>query len=108
MWNPLRRKERQTKSLQQPVSRSGWTPVMSYVHEPYAGAWQQNMEIRPKTVLSYYAVFSCISLIASDIAKMPLRLMRQDSSGVRKEVKTGKIAALYSRPNAFQNRIQFF
>ncbi|MGS9083246.1 phage portal protein, partial [Salmonella enterica subsp. enterica serovar Infantis] len=58
--------------------------------------------------LSYYAVFSCISLIASDIAKMPPRLMKQDSNGVRRDIKTGKIAALYSRPNAFQNRIQCF
>ncbi|MGU0055558.1 phage portal protein [Enterobacter hormaechei] len=39
---------------------------------------------------------------------MPPRLMKQDSNGVRREIKTGKIAALYSRPNAFQNRIQFF
>lgn len=55
MWNPFRRKEGQVKNLQQPVSRGGWTPMFSYVHEPYAGAWQQNMEIKPKTVLSYYA-----------------------------------------------------
>lgn len=109
MWNPFRRKEGQVKNLQQPVvNRGGWTPMFSYVHEPYAGAWQQNMEIKPKTVLSYYAVFSCISLISSDIAKMPPRLMKQDSNGVRREIKTGKIASLYSRPNAFQNRIQFF
>ncbi len=90
MWNPFRRKEGQIKNLQQPVSRGGWTPMFSYVHEPFAGAWQQNMEIRPKTVLSYYAVFSCISLIASDIAKMPPRLMKQDSNGVRRKLKPGR------------------
>ena len=46
MWNPFRRKEGQVKSLQQPVvNRGGWAPMFSYVHEPYAGAWQQNMEI---------------------------------------------------------------
>uniref|UniRef100_UPI003965CF61 phage portal protein n=1 Tax=Klebsiella pneumoniae TaxID=573 RepID=UPI003965CF61 len=64
--------------------------------------------MRQDTVLSYYAVFACISLIASDIAKMPPRLMRRDSKGVMQEVKSGDIPALYKRPNAFQNRIQFF
>lgn len=105
MWNPFRKKE---KALQQPVSRGGWSTLFNYVHEPYGGAWQQNMEIKPKTVLAYHAVFACISLIASDIAKMPPRLMRRDANGVLKAVTTGKIAALYNRPNAFQNRIQFF
>ena len=76
--------------------------MFSYVHEPYAGARQQNMEIKPKTVLSYYAVFSCISLIASDIAKMPPRLMKQDTNGVRREIKTGKIASLYSGQMPFR------
>nr|WP_223811644.1 MULTISPECIES: phage portal protein [unclassified Pantoea] len=93
--------------MQQPVSR-GWTPLFGFVHEPFAGAWQRNLEINQDTVLSFYAVFSCISLIASDISKMPLRLMQSDSQGVKKELTTGKTAALCKRPNAFQNRIQFF
>ncbi|EGT4286521.1 phage portal protein, partial [Cronobacter sakazakii] len=78
MWNPFRRKE---KALQQPTSRGGW---MSLIHEPFAGAWQRNLEINQTTVLSFHAVFACISLIASDIAKMPVRLMRRDSNGIWK------------------------
>lgn len=105
MWNPFRRKE---KALQQPAGQGGWTPLFGHVHEPFAGAWQRNMEVNPKTALSYYAVFSCISLIASDIGKMPPRLMRRDSNGIWKEDGFGKIAALLKKPNAFQNRIQFF
>lgn len=108
MWNPFRRKQGNEKALQQPASRGGWNPLFSFIHEPFAGAWQRNLEIRQDTVLSYYAVFACISLIASDIAKMPPRLMRRDSKGVMQEVKSGDIPALYKRPNAFQNRIQFF
>lgn len=102
MFNWFRRKE---KSLSQPSSRGGW---LSLVREPFAGAWQRNMEVNQSTVLSYYAVFSCISLIASDIAKMPARLMRRDSQGVWKEQGSGDIVALLKKPNAFQNRIQFF
>lgn len=102
MWNPFQRKE---KALQQPTSRGGW---MSLIVEPFAGAWQRNLEINQNTVLSFHAVFSCISLIASDISKMPLRMMRRDSNGIWKENENGKAAAIYRRPNAFQNRIQFF
>ena len=108
MWNPFRRKQGNEKALQQPASRGVWNSLFSFIHEPFAGAWQRNLEIRQDTVLSYYAVFACISLIASDIAKMPPRLMRRDSKGVMQEVKSGAVPALYKRPNAFQNRIQFF
>jgi HK97 family phage portal protein len=102
MWNPFRRRE---KALQQPASRGGW---MSLISEPFSGAWQRNLEINPTTVLSFHAVFSCISLIASDISKMPLRLMRRDSNGIWKENNNGTPARIYRRPNAFQNRMQFF
>lgn len=102
MWNPFRRRE---KALQQPSDRGGW---MSLINEPFAGAWQRNLEINPTTVLSFHAVFSCISLIASDISKMPLRLMRRDSNGIWKENNNGTPARIYRRPNAFQNRMQFF
>ncbi|MDV5356200.1 phage portal protein [Enterobacter asburiae] len=102
MWNPFRRRE---KALQQPSDRGGW---MSLISEPFAGAWQRNLEIKPTTVLSFHAVFSCISLIASDISKMPLRLMRRDSNGIWKENNNGTPARIYRRPNAFQNRMQFF
>lgn len=102
MWNPFRRRE---KALQQPASRGGW---MSLISEPFSGAWQRNLEIKPTTVLSFHAVFTCISLIASDISKMPLRLMRRDSNGIWKENINGTPARIYRRPNAFQNRMQFF
>ncbi|WP_312731695.1 phage portal protein [Atlantibacter hermannii] len=105
MWNPFRRKE---KALQQPAGQGLWTSLVSFVREPFAGAWQRNLEINQNTVLSFHAVFSCISLIASDIGKMPLRLMCRDSNGIWKETENGKAAAIYRRPNAFQNRIQFF
>lgn len=104
MWNPFSRKE---KALQQPSSR-GWTPIFSFVREPFAGAWQRNMEIRNETVLSYYAVFSCITLIASDISKMYPAVQAKDSNGIWKEVSDANFDSLISKPNQFQNTIQFF
>ncbi len=105
MWNPFRKKE---QTLQQPAGRSGWASLFSYVSEPFAGAWQRNIEINQTTVLAYHAVFSCISLIAGDISKMPLKYLNRDSQGIWKEKNNGAIAPLLSKPNAFQNRIQFF
>ncbi|EEY9078852.1 phage portal protein, partial [Escherichia coli] len=62
----------------------------------------------PEAVLSFHAVFACISLISQDIAKMRLRLMQTDAHGIRRETRRGDIACLCRRPNAQQNRIQFF
>ena len=57
----------------QPLSgRGGWWPLS--IREPYTGAWQQNQEISQDTALSYFAVFACTTLIASDVAKLKLRV----------------------------------
>lgn len=104
MWNPFKRKE---KSLQQPSSR-GWTPIFSFIREPFAGAWQKNMEVRNETVLSYYAVFSCITLIASDISKMSPSIQAKDSNGIWKDVSDKNFDKLIVKPNQFQNTLQFF
>lgn len=103
MWGFLKRKE---KALQQPSNRV-WTSIFSWIREPFAGAWQRNMEISNPTVLAYYAVFSCVSLIASDISKMPPGLKVKGSDGVWKNTQDEKIDRLFNKPNAFQNRIQF-
>ncbi|WP_240765967.1 phage portal protein [Escherichia coli] len=106
MWKTLFRKKAKTRP--QAVSNRGWRNLMSFIREPYPGAWQQGMEIRTETALAYHAIFACVSLIAGDIAKMRPRIMHRDSSGVLSERCQGKAAALCRRPNAFQNRMQFF
>jgi HK97 family phage portal protein len=103
MWKMFKRKE---KSLQQPASYS-WTPIYSSVKEPFSGAWQRNIEVRNPTVLAYHAVFSCVSLIASDISKMPPGLKAKGSDGVWKDTQDARLDKLFIKPNAFQNRIQF-
>lgn len=103
MWNPFRRKE---KALQQPPS-SVWTPIFSFVREPFGGAWQRNLEVRNETVLSYPAVFSCITLIASDISKMSPSIQAKDSNDIWKDISDSQFEKLISKPNQFQNTIQF-
>ncbi|WWH90362.1 hypothetical protein VRB23_15915 [Erwinia aphidicola] len=65
----FRKKPKQEKALQA-ASNGGWRRVF----ESFTGAWQRNIEVDATTVLAYHAVFSCISLISADIAKMPLQL----------------------------------
>lgn len=103
MWNPFRGKQ---KSLQSPSGAGrGW---LSIIREPFAGAWQRNLEVRQETVLSYHAVFSCMSLISGDISKMPASLMRRTDSGIWQPQEKGPLPKLLRHPNSFQNRMQFF
>lgn len=77
------------------------------VLEPFAGAWQRNIEYKRQDVLAFHAVFACVSLIASDIAKLRLNLVRRDSNGIWSTVPYGDYKFL-ERPNGYQNRIQFY
>ena len=62
-----------------PVSgyRDGWRRIL----EPYAGAWQQNVEEKRESVVCYPTLYACISRIASDIGKLPFSLRQRDRSG---------------------------
>jgi HK97 family phage portal protein len=97
-----------TKAVPQlsPVeSRGGWWPV---VREPYAGAWQNNDEESVDTVVANSAVFACVTLIASDVAKMRLKLVQQDDDGIWSEIESAAFSPVLRKPNRYQNRIQFF
>ena len=82
----------------------GW-PI---VREPFTGAWQHNAEIvAPGTALAYSAVFACVTLIASDIAKLGLRLMQVDADGIWTETTANAFSPVLRKPNRYQNRIKF-
>lgn len=90
---------------QRPDNRGGWWPL---VKESFAGAWQQNVEVRQESVLSFHAAFACQTLIASDIAKLRIKLVQQDADGIWTEVKNPAYSPVLRKPNRFQTRIQFF
>jgi hypothetical protein len=81
-WTITREKTEQ-KALQPIYGHGGW---WSLIREPFAGAWQRNLEIKTESVLTYSAVFACITLIANDIAKLRLRLVKEDDNGIWQEV----------------------
>ena len=98
----------QTKG-QQPLSplssRGTWWPV---IRESFTGAWQRNVEVNVETVLTFHAVYACISLIAGDISKMCLRLVAEDDNGIWAPVESSAFSPVLRKPNRYQNRIKFF
>lgn len=94
------------KELQGVDMNRGWYPL---IREPFTGAWQRNAEETVDSVLAYGPVFACQTLIASDIAKMRLRLVELDANGIWSEVEANSpFWPVLKRPNHYQNRIQFF
>jgi HK97 family phage portal protein len=92
------------KSLSTVPSSRGWPWA---IKEFDTGYWQKGIQYERKDVLAYHAVFACITLIASDISKLPLRLVRKDSDGIWNEVNMRGYEVI-QKPNGYQNRIQFF
>lgn len=86
-------------------ARGGW---MSVVREAFGGAWQQNVEVKYDSVLSNHADFACRTLIASDIAKLRVMLVKKDRHGIWSETTNPAYSPVLKKPNRYQNRIQFF
>jgi HK97 family phage portal protein len=103
-----RTKKLTTPTLRPPTSSGslfgGWWPV---IRESFAGAWQRNIETPLVDVLSFGAVFSCVTLIASDIAKMRLRLMSKDDEDIWTETNSPSFSPVLRKPNHYQIRIMF-
>lgn len=83
----------------------GWFPLV--VHEPFTGAWQRNQEIRNETALANFAVFSCMTIIASDVAKCRPVLQERDDRGIWTEVNVAAFSPVLAKPNNYQTIIQF-
>lgn len=61
------------KSWNWGIGGGGWHPL---IRESYTGAWQRNVTVSVADASANWAVFSCITLIANDIGKMPAFVMR--------------------------------
>jgi HK97 family phage portal protein len=86
--------------------RGGWWSLIS---EPWTGAWQSNVvEVDRQAVLAFHADFACRTLIASDIAKLRIKLVEQDAQGIWTETRNPAYSPVLRKPNDFQTRIQFF
>lgn len=84
-----------------------WLNNWPVVQEPFTGAWQRNMDTRLDSVLTFYAVYACISLISGDIGKLRLRLVEKKSENVFEEVDVPSYSPVLRVPNRYQTRQQF-
>lgn len=87
-------------------SRGGFWP---WLRESFTGAWQQNVVVDQAAVLAHSTVFACLTLIAGDLSKMTLRLLRQDAGTDIWTPPTSPTvwSPVLRKPNRYQNIIQF-
>lgn len=99
--------EKQYPVLTAVGDRGNWWHRL-FVSEPFTGAWQRNIELRTESVVAFSAVYACVTLIASDIGKLRIKLVEQDDEGIWSEVRTvSPYWPVLRKPNAYQNRIKF-
>jgi HK97 family phage portal protein len=82
----------------------GWYPI---VREPFGGAWQRNIWEDRTSVLSYHAVYACMTLIAGDISKLGVNLIRRVGN-VNEPIDHPNYSGVISKPNHYQTRNQFW
>lgn len=87
------------------VGDRGWFPI---IREPFTGAWQRNAEIIPQTAICNPTEFACRTLIASDIAKLRVKLVENTGDGIWVETTSPAYSPVIRKPNSYQNRIQFW
>lgn len=101
-----------TKAVPQTLStvdgRGAWWPV---VRESFGGAWQRNTEVTLTNVLTFSAVYSCVTLIASDIGKIRLKLIQavgNPLNNIWEDAENPAYSPVLRKPNHYQTRIKFF
>lgn len=82
----------------------GWFRL---VQEGFTGAWQRNIVSSTEDVLTFAAVYACVTLKASDIAKLRIKLVELKPDGIWEETESSAYSPVLRKPNHYQTRIQF-
>lgn len=93
-----------TKTLNSVPAGRGWWPI----RESFSGAWQRNVTVDQASVLAFHAVFACMTLAARDIAKLRVKLVAKEPSGIWQETSNAAFSPVLRKPNDYQTRIQFW
>ena len=78
------------------------------MREPFAGAWQRNIEYSYQEVLAFPTLWACLTLIATDVSKLWLNLVEQDEEGIWTPTDSAAFSPFLRKPNRFQTRIKFY
>lgn len=79
------------------------------VSEATTGAWQRNVvAVRDTPVLlASSAVYHCVTAIATDVAKLPIKLTRKTAPNIWEEIETSPFLPVLRKPNHYQTRLKF-
>jgi HK97 family phage portal protein len=77
------------------------------IGEPFAGAWQRNIEEKRGDLLTYPTLYACIFRISSDIGKLPFQLMQRNQNGTGQVVTNPAYSPVLRKPNNYQTEGQF-
>lgn len=92
------------KTLSNVPVGQGWWPL---VRESFTGSWQRNKDEKLESLLNYPALYACVSRIATDIGKLPFKLMQRDANGVWTETESPAFSPVLRKPNHYQTAQQF-
>ena len=94
------------QTLSAVASNGGW---FNLIRESWGGAFQQNVTVdAPREILAFSAVFACVTLIATDIAKLGVDLMVEDAQGIHSKIRGySPYLAVLQRPNRHQTWFKF-
>lgn len=100
---------RRAKAAVSPMTVGNSPGLVGPIGEPWGGAWQSLLKVdNASTLLTFSAVYACVTGIAQDIAKLDVRVVSDNGDGTETPVEaTSPLAAFFRRPNHFQNRIQY-
>lgn len=84
-----------------------WRNAWRVISEPFAGAWQSNIEEAQSDLITYPTLYACVSRIASDVAKLPFSLRTRSQGGIWSETSNPAYDPVLRKPNAFQTAGQF-
>lgn len=92
------------KGVQSLQSAESWPWTRIFGLSPHA--FQDDIKVNQDTVTAYWAVFSCVTLIAADIAKLPAKVMQRDKA--TRVFSETLLRPVLRNPNAYQTRLEFF
>lgn len=89
-------------------SSRGWWHLWSTGHgDTTTGSWQRDERMPPETALAFFAVYSCVTQIAADIAKLCLYVTQRDGEIWSEVENPATVRQFFVRPNHFQTMQQF-
>jgi HK97 family phage portal protein len=91
------------KKALSPVTDRGWHIIQEWT----SGAFQADDPVTVDTQLSYFAVFSCVTLISSDMGKLRQKLVGKTADGIWEETTSPAFSPVLRKPNRYQNHIQY-